>query len=80
MDELLLQLAAVIVFGDRGGGLGTGCLHELVDAWWRGIQVAMLDDYGACRHVAALRSSLREPDLPTDRHLDSGGRNTRTAC
>jgi hypothetical protein len=53
--KLLPQLTAVVVFGDRGGAVGTGCLHELVDAWWRGIPVAMLDDHGAGRQVIGLR-------------------------
>ena len=53
--RLLPLLAALIVFGDRGGAIGTGCLHELTDAWWRGIPVAMLDDQGGCRHVAGIR-------------------------
>ncbi len=53
--KLLPQLAAVVVFGDRGGAIGTGCLHELVDAWWRGIPVGMLDGSGQCRHVAGIR-------------------------
>jgi hypothetical protein len=80
MDELLLQHAAVIVFGDRGGAVGTGCLHELVDAWWRGIQVAMLDDHTACRHVAALR--ILSPRNRTCRRTGIliPGANARTAC
>jgi hypothetical protein len=53
--KLLPNLDAFIVFGDRGGAVGTGCLHELADAWWRGIPVAMLDDHGACRHVDGIR-------------------------
>ena len=34
--KLLPTLAALVVFGDVDGTIGTGCLHELVDAWWKG--------------------------------------------
>ena len=52
---LLPRLAGLVVFGDQAGAIGTGCLHELTDAWWRGIPVAMLDGRGACRQVAGFR-------------------------
>lgn len=29
-------------------------VHELADAWWHGVPVAMLDADGRCRHVAGL--------------------------
>ena len=63
--RLIPQLAALIVFGDEGGAIGTGCMHELTDAWYHGIPVAMLDGRGACRHIAAIR--LLSPGVRTCR-------------
>jgi len=53
--RLVSQLAALVVFGDRGRTLGTGCIHELADAWWQGVPVAMLDADERCRQVVGLR-------------------------
>ena len=52
---LLPTLSALIVFGAPDATVGTGCLHELADAWWCGMPVAMLDRAGALRHLVGLR-------------------------
>ena len=65
--RLIPQMTALIVFCDKDGAIGTGCLHELTDAWYDGIPVAMLDDQGECRHVDGIRGPLRRgPDVPAD--------------
>ena len=61
--KLLPTLAALVVFGDVDGTIGTGCLHELVDAWWQGVPVGMLDDQGLVRRVSGLRLL---PDVTRD--------------
>jgi hypothetical protein len=53
--RLVPQLTAVVVFGDRGRTVGTGCIHELSDAWWHGVPVATLDVDGGCRQVVGLQ-------------------------
>jgi hypothetical protein len=53
--ELVPRLSAVLVFGDSHGAVGTGCVHELADAWRLGVPVAMLDGRGTCRQLIGLR-------------------------
>ncbi len=52
--KLLLRLAGLVVFGDSEGTIGTGCLHEMADAWWHGMSVTMLDCGGACCDVMGI--------------------------
>ena len=51
---LLPRLSGLVVFGDENGSIGTGCLTELADAWWRGIPVAMLDGKDRPRELVAM--------------------------
>ncbi len=55
--HLLPTLSALVVFGDEDGAVGTGCIHELADAWFRGLPVSMLDGQGEFRLIASLSIS-----------------------
>ena len=60
---LVPTLSGLVVFGDRDGSIGTGCIRELADAWRWDLPVALLDLEGRARRIRQL--TLR-PDLIRD--------------